>query len=83
MHTGDNACDCTQGRTDTVKESALEVDSGRKIPCHTGESNLCQWRAGLMLYQMSYIPIFSHDSHGKHVTQVMSVMVNMEISECM
>ena len=27
------------GCTDTVRESALEVDSGRKIPCRTGDSN--------------------------------------------
>ena len=25
--------------TDTVRESALNVDSGRKIPCRTGDSN--------------------------------------------
>ena len=45
-----------EGCTDTVRESALKVDSGRKIPCHTGESNLRQRRAGRMLYQLSYIP---------------------------
>ena len=28
----------------------------RKIPCRTGESNLCQRRANLTLYQLSYIP---------------------------
>ena len=27
------------GCTDTVSESALEVGTGRKIPCHTGDSN--------------------------------------------
>ena len=40
-----------------VRESAPKVDSGRKIPCRTGESNLRQRRAGPMLYQLSYIPI--------------------------
>ena len=44
------------GCTDTVRESALKVDSGRKIPCRTGEPNLRRWRAGPMLYQLSYIP---------------------------
>ena len=45
------------GCTDThVRESALKVDSGRKIPCRTGESNLRQRRAGPTLYQLSYIP---------------------------
>ena len=29
------------GCTDTVRESALKVDSGRKIPCHIGDSNPC------------------------------------------
>ena len=41
--------------TDTVRESALKVDAGRKIPCRTGESNLRRRRAGLMLNQMGYI----------------------------
>ena len=41
---------------DTVKESALKVDSGRKIPCRTGESNQRRRRAGPTLYQLSYIP---------------------------
>ena len=34
-----------------VRESALKVDSGRKIPCRTGESNLRQRRDGPMLYK--------------------------------
>ena len=49
MHTDVNACDCTRGCTDTLRESALKVDSGRKIPCRTGESNLRQRRDGPML----------------------------------
>jgi len=28
---------------DTVRESALQGDSGRKIPCRTGDSNPCQY----------------------------------------
>ena len=28
-----------RGCTDTARESALKVDSGRKIPCRTGDSN--------------------------------------------
>ena len=51
-----NACDCTLGYTDTVRESALKVGSGRKIHCRAGESNLRQRRAGPTLYQLSYIP---------------------------
>ena len=42
-----------------VRECALKVDSGRKTPCCTGELNLRQWCASLMLYQLSYIPILS------------------------
>ena len=57
VHTGVNACGCTQECTDTVRESALKVDSGRKTPCRTGESNLCQRRAGPTLYQPSNTPL--------------------------
>ena len=52
-----NACTRTRGRTDTLIESALKVDSGRKIPCRATESNLRQRRAGPTLYQLSYILI--------------------------
>ena len=45
-----------EGCTDTVGESALKVDSGRKIPCCTGEWNLSQWCAGPVLYYLSYTP---------------------------
>ena len=53
VHTYVNAFDSRTG----VYGHALKVDSGRKIPCRTGESNLCRRRAGPMLYQLSYIPI--------------------------
>ena len=46
--------------TDTVRESTFKGDSGRKIPCRTGESNLRQRRAGSTLDQLSYIPTFPH-----------------------
>ena len=51
-----NACDCARGCTDTARESALKVDSRRKIACRTSESNLRQQRADPMLNQLSYIP---------------------------
>ena len=35
---------------------ALRAESGRKIPCRTGEWNPRQQRAGPALYQLSYIP---------------------------
>ena len=53
-----NACDCALGCTDTVRESALQVDSGRKISCRTGKLNLRRRRTGPMFYQLSYIPTF-------------------------
>ena len=58
VHTNANACDCTRGCADTVRESALKVDSGRKIPCRTGESNLRRRRAGPKLYQLSHTPTY-------------------------
>ena len=42
VRTDVNAWGCTRGCRDTVIESALKVDCGRKIPCRTGESNLRQ-----------------------------------------
>ena len=51
------ACNCTRGCTDTVREFSLKVDSRRKIPRRTGESNLPQQCDGPTLYQPSYIPI--------------------------
>ena len=50
VHTDVNARNLHMGGcTDTVRESALKVDSGRKIPCHTGESKLHQRSDGLVL----------------------------------
>ena len=59
MCTDVNACNCTWGCTDTVRESALTVDYRRKICSHARESNL-RWRsASPMLNQLSYIPTLS------------------------
>ena len=44
------------GCKDTVRESAPEVDSGRKIPCRTDDSNprqYCAWLFSRTLYQPS------------------------------
>ena len=56
VRTDVNVCNSTRGCTDTVRDPALKVDSGRKIPCRTGGSNLRQRRAGPTLCQLSYIP---------------------------
>ena len=57
MRTDVNASNYTRGCTDTVRESALKVDYGRKIPGCNAESNLPQWHNSLTLYPLSYIPI--------------------------
>ena len=49
MHTDVNACDCTWGCRNTARESALKVDSEKKIPCCIRESNLRQGHDGEML----------------------------------
>ena len=58
VHTDVDACHCTRGCTDTVRESALEVDSGgKKIPCRTWDSNprqYCAWPSSRTLYPLSY-----------------------------
>ena len=57
VRTDVDACDCTRGCMDTVSESALEADSGRKIPCRTWDSNpqqYCAWIFSQTLYQLSY-----------------------------
>ena len=58
MHTDVSACKLHMeggGCTDTVRESTLKADSGRRILCRTVESNLSRQRASPMLYQLSYI----------------------------
>ena len=37
MHMDVHACDCTEGLANTVRESALKVDCGREIHCHSGD----------------------------------------------
>ena len=70
VRTNLNACNCTRGCTDTVEKSALKVDSGRKVPCCTGESNLCWQRAGPMLYQLSYIPPMTYSLPSSHLSLI-------------
>ena len=58
MHTDIKACGRTRSSADTVRESALKIDPGRKISCRAGESNLRQRCAGPTLYQLCYIPLY-------------------------
>ena len=47
-----------EGCINTVRESALKVDSERTIPCRTRESNprpYCSWLFGPMFHPLSYI----------------------------
>ena len=59
-----NACTCTQGYTDTVRDSALTVDSGEKVPAApenwTYVSSMPVQRAN-----MSYIPTHPFVLHGE------------------
>ena len=51
--------------TDTVRESALRVDSRRKIPCRTGDSNPrqhCVWLFSRTHYQLSGCPRYTEAS---------------------
>ena len=58
VHTDVNACDCTRGCADTVRESALKVDSGGKNPSpHQGMEPVN--RTCPTLYQPSYMPTLS------------------------
>ena len=44
-------------RTNTIRESALKVDSGKKVPCGIREWNWledCTWLFDLVLYQLSW-----------------------------
>ena len=43
------------GCADTVKESALKVDSRKKIPCPTGDSNPRQYRA--LAFSRTFYPL--------------------------
>ena len=42
VHDDVDVYDCTWSCANAVRESTLEVDPGRKIPCHTRDSNPCQ-----------------------------------------
>ena len=57
VRTDVNAWNCTQGCTDTEGESALKVDSGKKIPCRTGESNLRQPTELHPIPYNNYLPV--------------------------
>ena len=56
MRTDVYACYCTRGCPDTVRESALKVDSGRKntLPHRRIEPALAAWRSDAL--PMGYIP---------------------------
>ena len=82
VRTDIHARDCTRGYTDTVGESALKVDSGRKIPCRTGESNLRQRRGGPTLYQLSYIPAPYCDFYGLISSFAVGVARGKQTSVC-
>ena len=50
------------GCTNTVRDSARRVNAGRKVSCHTGDSNpghCCDWRVNPMFFQLSAPILFS------------------------
>ena len=77
--TGVNVCDCSQGCMDTTRESAPKVDSGRKIPRHTRESNLHDWHACPTLHQLSYNPAHA-GLHNKTILKTVSHMNNFYVA---
>ena len=57
VHTDVYAWDCTWGLYGHVRESALKVDSERKIPWRTGDWNprqYCAWLFSRTGYQLNY-----------------------------
>ena len=77
MCTDVNPRDCTRRCMANKRESALKVDPGRKICCHTRESNLRRGRArvkaSLMLFLLSYILItVSHSVSKKFAMWIVS-----------
>ena len=48
-YTDADACHRSRGNTSAIRQSALKMDSGRKVPCHTRESDWrqhCAWPFG-------------------------------------
>ena len=59
-----------RGCTDILIESALEADSGRKIPCCTRDSNLhqyCAWLFRRTLYHMCYTQSTQSATYRNHI----------------
>ena len=79
VRTDVNACDFEWVCTETIRQPALKVESGKKKkkkPCRTGESNLRRRRAGPMFYQLSYIPTPRHEgTFLKHVKAPLSLSI--------
>ena len=73
VRTDVNACDWTGGVRTLVRECALKVDSGRKIPRRTGESNLRQRRDGPMLS-----PTELHPHHYGYISNPLTCPVTVK-----
>ena len=73
------------GCTDTVRESAPEVGSGRKIPCRTGDSNpsqYCAWPLGPTLYQfvdclIVIITVVPFSKTGQHFGIISALVISL------
>ena len=69
--------------SNTVGESAPEVNSGRKIRCCTGELNLCQYCAWLSLFEdreQRCIKVINNSNHLPNpVSAVYQILVNLVV----
>ena len=62
VRTDVNACDCTRVCTDTVRESALKVDSGRKSLAALGNRTCVGSVPVQCCNRLSYIPSHKHSN---------------------
>ena len=78
MHAGAHG-----GGTDTVRESALQVDSRSKLPCRAGDTNPRQYRLLLLAFQSNTLPARAivSQSASQPVSQSASQPVSQSVSQ--
>ena len=85
VRTGVNVCDCTEGCTDTARESALKVDC-EKIPRPTRESSLrrsAACRPDALLTELHPHPFYDIDSVCAHAGFNLDSGVTTPTSPCL
>ena len=78
VRTDVTARDCTRGCTDNKRESALKADSGKKIPCRTGESNLRDETDD----EISHWPVTKRTDRWRRRSCYRSLLVILGVSTC-